>query len=123
MVVVVSSSGGNFIFADFETLRCQFCTKTARNVRFVLFRKNSSGFNMKFVFCPQQEFWIRISKVYFGRTLLKPLSSINKIHRSTFKSSSKTKCILRCGRVGLANVLQMFCLYKIIEIYKLIPSR
>ena len=29
MVGVVSSipSEGNFIFADFETLRCQFCTK------------------------------------------------------------------------------------------------
>ena len=29
MVSVVSSipSGGNFIFADFETPRCQFCTK------------------------------------------------------------------------------------------------
>ena len=29
MVGVVSSilSGGNFIFADFETPRCQFCTK------------------------------------------------------------------------------------------------
>ena len=29
MIGVVSSipSGGNFIFADFETPRCQFCTK------------------------------------------------------------------------------------------------
>ena len=30
MVGVVSSipSGGNFIFADFETPRCEFCTKS-----------------------------------------------------------------------------------------------
>ena len=43
-VGVVSSipSGGNFIFADFETLWCQFLYKNARNANFVLFMKNSS---------------------------------------------------------------------------------
>ena len=44
MIGVVSSisSGGNFIFAEFETPSMSILYKNARNVRFVLFRKNSN---------------------------------------------------------------------------------
>ena len=50
MVGVVSSilKGGNFIFADFGTPSMSILYKNARNVRFVLFRKNSSGINISF---------------------------------------------------------------------------
>ena len=48
MVGVVSSipTGGNFIFANFET-PCTIVYNNARNVKFVLFRKNSIEFNLQ----------------------------------------------------------------------------
>ena len=40
--VSLNPSGGNFIFADFETDRCQFCTKMPEMLDLCYLEKNST---------------------------------------------------------------------------------